>query len=125
MDQSDLESVKNEKLAYLTTIGRKTGRAHSVELWFASDDGKLYLSHEGSFTDWMRNLSKNAQVRVRIGKLTFGAEAAIVKAGSSLAAGKRSLYEKYYGPASEATINDWFELSTIIELTPSNKSLLI
>lgn len=125
MDQRDLESLKNEKLAYLTTIGRKTRRAHTVEIWFAFADGKLYLSHEGTFTDWMRNLSENSQVRVRIGKLTFEAEAVILKAGSSLAAGKRSLYEKYYGPAPEATINDWFELSTIIELTPSKKSPLI
>jgi hypothetical protein len=118
LDQWSLESLKDVKLAYLTTIGRKSHKAHTVELWFAFADGKIYLSHEGTYTDWMRNLAENSQVRVRIDKLTLGAEGVIVKAGSSLAVGKKSLYEKYYGPATETTINDWFELSTIIELTP-------
>ena len=118
MDQWNLELSNGEKLAYLTTIGRKSRKAHTVELWFAFADGKIYLSHEGTYTDWMRNLAENSQVSIRIDKLTLKAEAVIVKVGSSLAVGKKSLYEKYYGPAPEATINDWFELSTIIELTP-------
>jgi len=117
LDHWNLETVKDGKLAYLTTIGRKSRKAHTVELWFALADGKIYLSHEGTYTDWMRNLAENSQVSIRIDKLTLKAEAVIVKAASSLAVGKKSLYEKYYGPAPEATINDWFELSTIIELT--------
>jgi hypothetical protein len=42
----------------------------------------------------------------------------ILKNGESKELGRRSLYEKYYGPAPKATIDDWFELSTIIELKP-------
>jgi len=54
--------------------------------------------------------------------LNIEANARIVKDDESREVGKKSLYEKYYGPAPKATIDDWFELSTIIELTPLDYS---
>ncbi len=45
------ENLKNEKFIYLITKGRKSGKDHEVELWFALSDGKIYLSHEGKHTD--------------------------------------------------------------------------
>jgi deazaflavin-dependent oxidoreductase (nitroreductase family) len=118
LDLKNLEPVKSEKFIYLTTFGRKTGKAHTVELWFASHDGRIFLSHEGKFTDWMKNLKSNKRVSVRIGSLRFDANARIARDGEPREVGKRALYEKYYGPASKETVDDWFELSTVIELTP-------
>jgi deazaflavin-dependent oxidoreductase (nitroreductase family) len=122
LDPQDLEPFKKEKLAYLTTIGRKTGRSHTVELWFALADGKIYLSHEGAATDWMKNITGNSRVNIKVGKVHLDAEAAILDEGIGIKAGQRSLYEKYYGRATEATIEDWFELSKIVELTPLKTS---
>ena len=118
LDPRDLELLKKEQFAYMTTIGRKSGRSHTVELWFALADGKIYLSHEGAATDWMRNISSNSRVSVKVGGVNVEAEAVILNGGIAIKAGQRSLYEKYYGQAPEATIDDWFELSKIIELTP-------
>jgi deazaflavin-dependent oxidoreductase (nitroreductase family) len=118
LDPRDLELLKKEQFVYLTTIGRKSGRSHTVELWFALADGKIYLSHEGVATDWMRNISSNSRVSVKVGGVNLEAEAVILDGGIAIKAGQRSLYEKYYGRAPEATIDDWFELSKIIELTP-------
>ena len=112
------QNLGREKFAHLTTIGRKSGRTHVVELWFSIASGKIFLSHEGDYTDWMRNIERNTHVGIRIAKLDIQADAKIVKDGESRELGKKSLYEKYYGPAAKATIDDWFELSTIIELTP-------
>jgi deazaflavin-dependent oxidoreductase (nitroreductase family) len=120
-DIRDLESFKKEQLAHLTTIGRKSGRSHTVELWFALADGKIYLSHEGAAADWMKNITNNGRVSIKVGSVTLDAEAAILSSGTVIKVGQRSLYEKYYGRASEAAIDDWFELSKIIELTPSKK----
>jgi deazaflavin-dependent oxidoreductase (nitroreductase family) len=119
LNAKDRELFK-KKLAYLTTIGRKTGKAHTIELWFAPAGGKIYLSHEGQHTDWMRNITKNERVRLRIGESSFEAEARVVERGDALEVGKRALYEKYYGPTAKATIDDWFELSTIVELSKLN-----
>jgi deazaflavin-dependent oxidoreductase (nitroreductase family) len=113
-----MQMLRTEKFAYLTTIGRKTRKPHTVELWFAYAGGKIFLSHEGKYTDWMRNIINDRRVHLRIGKLDLEADARILGAGELQDLGKISLYEKYYGPASKTTIDDWFELSTIIELTP-------
>jgi deazaflavin-dependent oxidoreductase (nitroreductase family) len=119
-----LETLYKEKLAHLTTVGRKTGKPHTVELWFSLGAGKIFLSHEGGFTDWMRNITKNRRVRIQIGRLDLEADATILKEGVSKELGKTSLYEKYYGPAPKATVDDWFELSTIIELNSLKYSSL-
>jgi deazaflavin-dependent oxidoreductase (nitroreductase family) len=122
LDPQDLEPFKKEKLGYLTTIGRKSGRSHTVELWFAIADGKIYLSHEGAATDWMKNITSNSRVSIKVGSVHLEAEAAILDEGIAIKTGQRSLYEKYYGRATEATIEDWFELSKIVELTPLKTS---
>jgi deazaflavin-dependent oxidoreductase (nitroreductase family) len=119
LNPRDLEPFKNEKLAYLTTIGRKSGRSHTVELWFALADAKIYLSHEGAATDWMKNITSNSRASIKVGSVHLEAEAVILAGGVAVKTGQRSLYEKYYGHALEATIDDWFELSKIIELTPT------
>ena len=55
----------------------------------------------------------------KIGSVAFEANAKILETvNPSRELGKRALYEKYYGPASKEVIDDWFELSTVIELTP-------
>jgi len=115
-----IELVKNEKYIHLTTLGRKTGKPHEVELWFAFGGGKLYLSHEGEHTDWMKNLAKNEKVSARIGSLKLDASAKILKKGRSMDTGTKALYEKYYQPAKKEVIDDWFSLSTVVELTPES-----
>jgi len=115
----DLENVKNEKFAYLTTKGRKSGKDHEVELWFALYDGKIYLSHEGKHTDWIKNLLKNGIVKLKIGSENLQGQARLAPLGSlEREAGMRALYGKYYGPATKETLNDWFELSSVIEINP-------
>lgn len=118
---SDLEKVKAEKFIYLTTTGRKSGNPHTVELWFAVADGHVFLSHEGKMTDWMKNLKRNGDVKIKIGSLKLAGKASITSDhGDSREVGKKALYEKYYGPASKEVLDDWFELSKVIEIVPSS-----
>lgn len=117
----DAIGVANEKYIYLTTIGRRTGNSHTVELWFAIIQGKIYLSHEGTYTDWMRNIIEHNHVEFRIGKIQFKGIARIVKDGKAFEMGKHALYLKYYGKASEDIINDWFSESTVIEISTIKK----
>lgn len=109
--------VAEKKYIYLTTIGRRTGNPHTVELWFAIAGGRIYLSHEGTYTDWMRNILKDGRVEFRIGSIQFKGRARIVEDGEAFEIGKRALYLKYYGKASENVINDWFSESTIIVIS--------
>ncbi|HUK50974.1 MAG TPA: nitroreductase family deazaflavin-dependent oxidoreductase [Terriglobales bacterium] len=117
MQSTPLDSLKKEHFIYLTTTGRKSGKPHTVELWFASQGNRIFLSHEGQETDWIKNLTKIKQVNVRIGSARFHADGCLASNGEPRETGKKTLYEKYYGPASKEKIDDWFELSTVIELT--------
>jgi len=118
MNTSKIGRVEDEKYIYLTTIGRKTGRTHTVELWFAIAGGKIYLSHEGHYTDWMKNTLQNSLVEYRIGGIHFKGRARIVAGGDVFQIGKSALYIKYYGHASKEIIDDWFSMSTVMEITP-------
>jgi len=113
----DFSKVADEKHIYLTTKGRKTGKPHTVELWFAITGNKVYLSHEGAYTDYMKNILENNRVEFKIGKILFKGNAQIAKGGEAFELGKHALYLKYYGKATKDTINDWFSESTIIEIS--------
>ena len=106
---------------YLTTKGRKTGKPHRVEIWFAFANGRIYASHEGEHPDWIKNLEEKDRVQIEIGSLKCDAIATIAREDDSLQLAKRSLYEKYYRPASKETIDDWFSLSTVVEMRYDEK----
>jgi deazaflavin-dependent oxidoreductase (nitroreductase family) len=60
-----------ESVLYLTTRGRRSGRPHRVEIWFAARDGRLYLLAGGrERADWVRNLRAHPSVTVEIGAET-------------------------------------------------------
>jgi hypothetical protein len=112
----DISRVVDKRYIYLTTKGRKTGKKHTVELWFAVFNGKIYLSHEGGYTDWMKNILNDSCVDFKIGTLSFKGVARIIKSESMFEIGKNALYHKYYGEASKEVIDDWFSQSTIVEI---------
>lgn len=112
----DLRAVSDEVHLYLTTTGRRTGHPHTVELWFAISENRVFLSHEGRYTDWMKNIQHDASVEFTIGSLKFRGQAAFVVHAEDRDRGKAALYRKYYGVASVEVINDWFSESTIVEI---------
>ncbi|MDQ1279547.1 MAG: hypothetical protein QG670_809 [Thermoproteota archaeon] len=119
MIDKDISKLTTEKYVYLTTSGRKTGKRHTVELWFAVAAGKVYLSHEGDFTDWMKNILKDDNVNFKIHDVSFKGKARIVKKGEIFEIGKHALYRKYYGEASKGVIDDWFSESNVIAISLS------
>lgn len=63
-----LARTAHEPFAYLTTTGRRTGQPHRIEIWFAVEDGRVYLMAGGrDRADWVRNLQANPLVRVELG----------------------------------------------------------
>lgn len=91
---------------YLTTTGRRTGRPHTIEIWFATGDGgsTLYLlSGARDAADWVRNVRAEPAVSVRVGRdgLPRRATARLVEAGTGEdASARRLLLDKYQSPGS-------------------------
>ena len=77
--KADLEKVANESNVEITTIGRKSGKAHTKPIWFVVDQGRLYLqSGKGGKSDWYQNLQKNPQLTLKISTLTFQGKAKFI-----------------------------------------------
>jgi deazaflavin-dependent oxidoreductase (nitroreductase family) len=118
MHKMESDRIDKNKYIYLTTMGRRTGRPRTVELWFAIVCGEnIYLSHEGEPTDWMKNILKNSKIRFRIGGDQYRGKARIVEDEGSFEKGKHALYLKYYGKAGDDVIDDWFSGSKIVEIS--------
>ena len=73
-----------EPLLSLTTVGRRTGRPHRIEIWFAEHNGRLYLLAGGrERSDWVRNLRANPRVTVELGDETRVGVARVIEAGTA------------------------------------------
>jgi deazaflavin-dependent oxidoreductase (nitroreductase family) len=103
------ERLANEDFAYLTTTGRHSGRAHTVEIWFAHHDGHVYmLSGGGARADWVRNLRKSPEVRVRISTQSRSAKARVLRAGTPEDQLARQLLDgKYQGWRDGRRLSGW------------------
>jgi deazaflavin-dependent oxidoreductase (nitroreductase family) len=102
------ERLADEDFCYLTTVGRRSGKAHTIEIWFALENGNLYLlSGGGDNADWVRNLRKTPAVKVRIGSRTVAARAREVTAPDEDALARRLLDEKYMGWKAGKRLSSW------------------
>ena len=121
LDESGEASLNAEQFCYLETIGRVTGRPHTVEMWYAAEGRSLYLlSGGGDRADWVRNLRHQPRVRVRIATRTFDAEAEIVANPGEEARARELLAAKYYGWHGGALPNEWARsaLPVVLRLDP-------
>jgi deazaflavin-dependent oxidoreductase (nitroreductase family) len=103
------ERLADQDFAHLTTIGRRTGKAHTIEIWFGLRDAHLYvLSGGGDRADWVQNLKKTPRVRVRIGTQTTTATARVVRAGTKEDEMARRLLDgKYQGWREGKRLSSW------------------
>ena len=92
---------------YLTTVGRVSGDAHEIEIWFALNDGILYLLSGGrDGSGWVKNLRANADVTVRLGAETRAARARMVTRSDEDELARRLLVEKYR-PRYSGELEEW------------------
>ncbi len=61
------DALAREEELELRTRGRRSGRTHSVRVWFAHEDGTLWLRADELTPDWLRNLRRHPECAVRVG----------------------------------------------------------
>jgi F420H(2)-dependent quinone reductase len=65
-----------ETFLYLTSIGRKTGNSHKIEIWFVEHESCHFLCSEyPKKSDWVQNCLKTAQVSFYIAEKSQDAPA--------------------------------------------------
>jgi len=112
-----LDGLAGESYLYLGTTGRRTGRPHEIEIWFALDGGTAYLlSGGGDASDWVRNVRADPACGVRIGGREFRSEARILEHGTDEdERARRMVYEKYQ-PGYSGDLAEWRETSRVVAL---------
>jgi deazaflavin-dependent oxidoreductase (nitroreductase family) len=74
---------------YLTTLGRRSGQPHEIEIWFTTQAGRYYLIAEGrEWAGWVQNILHNPRVSFRVGVQRFTGTGRVVDE-----AGERKLWE--------------------------------
>jgi deazaflavin-dependent oxidoreductase (nitroreductase family) len=102
-DGSPLEDLD---YAYLTTTGRRSGRPHRIEIWFALVDGVVFfLSGGGDRSDWVRNLV-SPEVVVELGNERRTRPARVVTDGNEDRLARAALVSKYT-PRYRGDLEEW------------------
>jgi deazaflavin-dependent oxidoreductase (nitroreductase family) len=103
-----LERIADEDFCYVTTIGRRSGNPHTIEIWFGAGANTIYLlSGGGEASDWVRNIRADGRVRVRIGKDEFEGEARPVEDEAEEAMARRLLAAKYQNWKAGKPLSSW------------------
>jgi deazaflavin-dependent oxidoreductase (nitroreductase family) len=93
---SGLADAADEDYCYLTTIGRVSGEAHEIEIWFALDGATVFmLAGAGGRSDWVRNLQRSPEVTVRVRDVTYPARARVVDDPVEDRRARTLLFDKY------------------------------
>jgi deazaflavin-dependent oxidoreductase (nitroreductase family) len=104
--QEDLQSLAHDSFCYLTTAGRTSGRAHTIEIWFALEGTTLYLlSGGGERADWVKNARQTPVVSVKIRDQVFAGHARAMRDGEEDALARRIVYAKY--SPTEEDLEGW------------------
>ena len=65
--------------ALLTTMGRKTGKEHSVWAKAVTYNNMIYFSRRNSNSDWLKNAIANSEVKIEFDGKQFSGKARVVE----------------------------------------------
>lgn len=101
--------MPDEEYAYLTTRGRRTGRPHTIEIWFVTVGTTVWVvAGGGTSSDWVANLLAEPAVTVRIGDRTFAGRARTDPGDAGeTAVARRLLAARYQGWEEGQPLSDW------------------
>lgn len=96
-------------VVHLTTVGRVTGRPHTIEIWFASRESTIYMLSGGrDRSDWVRNLIRTPDVWVRAGSLEYSGLGRVVVDSDEDEIARDAVHAKY-APRYRGDLSRWRE----------------
>jgi deazaflavin-dependent oxidoreductase (nitroreductase family) len=109
--------VESPAFCYLTTRGRRTGRPHTIEIWFVVLGTSAYLMAGGrDGADWVRNLVAHPDVTLRVGEESWRAQGRVVEAGTSEdAEARRRMLAKYSTPGT-GDLDSWGRSALVVAI---------
>jgi deazaflavin-dependent oxidoreductase (nitroreductase family) len=100
---------------YVTTVGRRTGRPHTIEIWFGGAGGTVYLlSGGGDGSDWVRNMRAEPKVTVRIRDRERAGVARFVDDPTEEGSARQLLATKYQGWREGRPLSRWASTALVV-----------
>ena len=90
------DAAAAEQYGDLTTVGRTSGQARTVEMWFAAEGRTVYLlAGSGEETHWVRNLVANPAVTIRVDDRTYAGRGRLITDADEDLRARDALVTKY------------------------------
>jgi deazaflavin-dependent oxidoreductase (nitroreductase family) len=117
---SHIEASAEVEYCYLTTTGRRSGREHTIEIWFVAHEGCAYLMAGSHRSDWVRNLRARPSVGLRVGDRTLAAVARAVDDATDArqAVLRARMADKYGQRDPGGGLNSWARSALLVEVCP-------
>lgn len=107
MPDADDAEPADDDYCYLTTTGRRSGRPHRIEIWYAADGDTLYLlAGGGRSSDWVQNLDADPAVSVELDGQDRVGHGEIVEAGDRAERARTLVFAKYQ-PRNDGDLTRW------------------
>lgn len=106
--QSRVTWLSDDDYCYLTTRGRRTGRPHRIEIWYAvNEPGTLYLLSGGAHaSDWVKNLLADPHITVEVDGALRAGRARIIDDRDEAQQARSVVFDKY-APRSQNDLTAW------------------
>ena len=98
------EPLREEQELVLVTRGQKTGRPHESTVWFAYENGGVWLRTDHT-TDWFRNLRRDPHCRIRVGTTELAATSEPI---ADEAAALRHVVDLFRAKYGVEWVSDWY-----------------
>jgi deazaflavin-dependent oxidoreductase (nitroreductase family) len=89
-------ALDHHQVIHLTTVGRVSGRPHTIEIWFAQHGSTLYmLSGGANRSDWVRNLTRSPAATVSVGGREYSGMGRVVTDPHEDRLARDAVHDKY------------------------------
>lgn len=98
------QALRGAEELVIVTRGRKSARPHEATVWFAYEDGGVWLRTDHT-TDWFRNLRRHPRCRIRVGEAEL---AATWEPLADEAAALRHVVDLFRAKYGAEWVSDWY-----------------
>lgn len=91
-----LAAARSRGTLRITTRGRRTGRPHTVPVWFVVEDDVVYLATLNAERDWVRNAARTPDVTLDLGDVRLQGHVAAITDRALEMHVRRLLGQKYW-----------------------------